>query len=582
MRSTFAGLNTMYRGIVTNQLSLDTVGHNISNADTDGYSRQKVNQAATNALQYNTTYGSVMVGSGTDALSLTRARNVYADKQYWKENATQSYNEAKQTNYDKVEAIFNDTSNAGIQNALEEFYKAWVDLSANASTTSNRTTVIEQAKVFIDRMNTANTQMRDQIIANYDDMKINIQKVNDLSDQIVELNKNIAAIEATGTNANDLRDKRDLAVDEFSSLVNVTVYEDSQTGMYQLVSNGVSLVSGLSALHLQMEEPGIANKTYGLTDYTLTIKETDTLFVPTDGILKGQLDNITEDKSYMDKLTNMATFLLTTFNEQHRSGYGLNGNATDANKTDINFFGKEDVYYTWDKEKNVVIATGRKTPFETTELSGMEIMKALQVNTQLTAPNGTEYVCACGGTVKETITLKNGDEYPVGSGNIVNITESSYSVEFEKDSTKSTFGERTITIDDFTAGTRTITVYTRNETADGSNAVLLSALFNEVQGGTENKVIDRSIGTVSFESYYNAMMADLGASSEAMDDMVDAQAIIINQVDTWRSSTSGVNWNEELTNMIMFQQGYSACSRCLTTMDEMLDRLINNTGVVGR
>lgn len=564
MRSTFAGLNTMYRGIVTNQLSLDTVGHNISNADTDGYSRQKVNQAATNALQYNTTYGSVMVGSGTDALSLTRARNVYADKQYWKENATQSYNEAKQTNYDKVEAIFNDTSNAGIQNALEEFYKAWVDLSANASTTSNRTTVIEQAKVFIDRMNTANTQMRDQIIANYDDMKINIQKVNDLSDQIVELNKNIAAIEATGTHANDLRDKRDLAVDEFSSLVNVTVYEDSQTGMYQLVSNGVSLVSGLSALHLQMEEPGIANKTYGLTDYTLTIKETDTLFVPTDGILKGQLDNITEDKSYMDKLTNMATFLLTTFNEQHRSGYGLNGNATDANKTDINFFGKEDVYYTWDKEKNVVIATGRKTPFETTELSGMEIMKALQVNTQLTAPNGTEYVCACGGTVIDSAE----EDY---SG-----TESSYLVEFAAD------GTRTITVCDAVNHKKTTTHYEMNETADGSNAVLLSALFNEVQGGTENKVIDRSIGTVSFEAYYNAMMADLGAASEAMDDMVDAQAIIINQVDTWRSSTSGVNWNEELTNMIMFQQGYSACSRCLTTMDEMLDRLINNTGVVGR
>lgn len=573
MRSTFAGLNTMYRGIVTNQLSLDTVGHNISNADTDGYSRQKVNQAATNALQYNTTYGSVMVGSGTDALSLTRARNVYADKQYWKENATQSYNEAKQTNYDKVEAIFNDTSNAGIQNALEEFYKAWVDLSANASTTSNRTTVIEQAKVFIDRMNTANTQMRDQIIANYDDMKINIQKINDLSDQIVELNKNIAAIEATGTHANDLRDKRDLAVDEFSSLVNVTVYEDSQTGMYQLVSNGVSLVSGLSALHLQMEEPGMANKTYGLTDYTLTIKETDTLFVPTDGILKGQLDNITEDKSYMDKLANMATFLLTTFNEQHRSGYGLNGNATDVNKTNINFFGKEDVYYTWDKEKNIVIATDRNDPGKTTELSGMEIMKALQVNTQLTAPNGTEYVCACGGTVKE---MPDGSENPKVEDD-PSITKSSYKVSFDK-----TTGERTIVIEDAAAKKRTTTVYTQNETADGSNAVLLSALFNEVQGGTENKVIDRSIGTVSFEAYYNAMMADLGASSEAMDDMVDAQAIIINQVDTWRSSTSGVNWNEELTNMIMFQQGYSACSRCLTTMDEMLDRLINNTGVVGR
>ena len=54
------------------------------------------------------------------------------------------------------------------------------------------------------------------------------------------------------------------------------------------------------------------------------------------------------------------------------------------------------------------------------------------------------------------------------------------------------------------------------------------------------------------------------------------------QVEEWRQSVSAVNWNEELTNMIMFQQGYSACSRCLTTMDEMLDRLINSTGTVGR
>ena len=61
-----------------------------------------------------------------------------------------------------------------------------------------------------------------------------------------------------------------------------------------------------------------------------------------------------------------------------------------------------------------------------------------------------------------------------------------------------------------------------------------------------------------------------------------AQEDLITQIVNWRSSTSGVDWNEELTNMITFQKGYSACSRCLTTMDEMLDRLINSTGVVGR
>jgi len=67
-----------------------------------------------------------------------------------------------------------------------------------------------------------------------------------------------------------------------------------------------------------------------------------------------------------------------------------------------------------------------------------------------------------------------------------------------------------------------------------------------------------------------------------MDSKVEAQDEVMVQVEEWRQSTAGVNWNEELTNMIMFQQGYSACSRCLTTMDEMLDRLINSTGMVGR
>ncbi len=77
-------------------------------------------------------------------------------------------------------------------------------------------------------------------------------------------------------------------------------------------------------------------------------------------------------------------------------------------------------------------------------------------------------------------------------------------------------------------------------------------------------------------------MTALGSAAETMDSKVEAQDEVMVQVQEWRQSTAGVNWNEELTNMIMFQQGYSACSRCLTTMDEMLDRLINSTGMVGR
>ncbi|MBP3781087.1 MAG: flagellar hook-associated protein FlgK, partial [Selenomonas sp.] len=154
MRSTFSGLNTMVRGVFANQLSLDTVGHNITNASTEGYSRQSVNQAATRAQEVPSLYGNVLVGSGVDAMSLQRARNIYADKQYWAETSTHEYYKAEQVNYDKLEAIFDDSDDTGIKNAVDEFYKAWSSLSKDASADSTRVTVIEKGNIFVDKMST--------------------------------------------------------------------------------------------------------------------------------------------------------------------------------------------------------------------------------------------------------------------------------------------------------------------------------------------------------------------------------------------------------------------------------------------
>jgi flagellar hook-associated protein 1 FlgK len=191
----------------------------------------------------------------------------------------------------------------------------------------------------------------------------------------------------------------------------------------------------------------------------------------------------------------------------------------------------------------------------TEQLKAIDIIKALELNTQLTAENGQNLVAA------------------------------------------RTWGTTTTSVNPTThvatdLGTH---VAEANGSGDGTNAVDLSTLFNMNQ---ENTVIDfiakqftgnqqtgidrRSLGTISLEAYYNQRMTALGSDAETMDSKVTAQNEVLVQVNEWRESVSGVNWNEELTNMIMFQQGYSACSRCLTTMDEMLDKLINSTGTVGR
>ena len=617
MRSTFAGLNTMVRGINANQLSENTVGHNISNANTEGYSRQSVNLAAVDARKEASIYGQVAVGQGVDSTSLTRARDIYADRQYWSENSTSAYYNSRAKEYDKIEAIFNDTTLENVQNSIQDFYKAWSSLSSNASDSSTRITVVEKGKVFADRIHTAAQKMQEQIDANYKDMELNITRINDITDQIVQLNQSIMSTEATGAMANDLRDQRDLLVDKLSSYVNVNIYEGAN-GMYSVVSNGVSLVNGINKLTLELSDP-IANDTYGINDYTVILKESGISYQPTNGTLKAQMDQIAEDKAYIDYLAKMSAFMLTTFNHQHQQGVGIDSAACTAtygteefddsspdygkiddsgNKvvtaagTDltgtagVNFYGASDVIYTWDEATQTVTASkysagwhmvvstyekeeagitnyySKATVAENTgntitteQLKAIDIIKALELNTQLTAENGQNLVAA------------------------------------------RTWGTTTTSVDPTThvatdLGTH---VAEANGSGDGTNAVDLSTLFNMNQ---ENTVIDfiakqftgnqqtgidrRSLGTISLEAYYNQRMTALGSDAETMDSKVTAQNEVLVQVNEWRESVSGVNWNEELTNMIMFQQGYSACSRCLTTMDEMLDKLINSTGTVGR
>lgn len=614
MRSTFAGLNTMVRGIYSNQLSLDTTGHNITNASTEGYSRQSVNLAATRGQQVSSIYGQVMVGTGVDSTSIQRARNIYADKQYWSETAQQQYYKTAQTNYDKVEAIFNDSGNTGIKNAVTEFYNAWNDLSTSASTSSNRVAVIEKGNVLADRIKTASQQLQEQINSQYDDMSLSVTQINNYTDQLVKLNQNIMTTEATGASANDLRDQRDLIVDNLSKYMNLNVYEDDK-GMYSIVSNGITMVGGINKLTLEMSEPQ-ANEKYGINDYTINIKESGIAYLPTNGSLKAQMDTIAEDKGYLDDMSNIAGFMLTTFNTMHQQGAGIDGTDsslaeyyTDGNGkkyTDVamtteytgpsygeNFWGDNNTLYTWDAENSCIKATkveklkhekaftetknadgtATRTPKVTlsgtgtsSTLDGINIINALSVNTAISSTGGQNIIAARKFTVEQT-TDDNGKlgAYEValnGSGDGTNATNISTLINMDQDNVTSTAN----------------VVY-----SDGTASFMdTTTAADKITATLKNNMVSRSLDKDSVNAYYSAMVAKLGSDSESLDDKADAQDKLILQITNWRSSTSGVDWNEELSNMIKFQQGYSACSRCLTTMDEMLDKLVNSTGMVGR
>lgn len=569
MQSTFSGLNTMVNGIYTQRLGLNTVGHNISNSNTEGYSRQTAHAAATPSSEVYTLAGASQVGNGSTVTSVIRARDIYADRQYWKENSTDGYYKGKANNYAKIESIFNDSDNSGIQDAMEKFYQAWQDCSTTASSDTSRQNVINAGQNYAQSLQTAAKQTKEQIDSLYDDISLSVVKMNRLMGQVVELNKNISGIEATGAHANDLRDQRDLIVDQLTSMTDITVYE-SANGMYTLVSNGTTLVNGITKVDLEMSAPK-NNTTYSLSDYDIMIKQTGTVYTPGGGELKAQFEAVAEDKGYIDQVANMAAFMFTTLNDQHKAGYGIDGskdkpfgnaNPKDNATTGLNFYGESNKIFEWDAKNGKLDvynkkADGTKDNASKESISGMQILEILTVNSELTATDGHKklatrsgerdtdgkllYQAAAGGTTTDVTQAKKdakGNPLPVDV----------------------------------------------NGTGDGSNAVWVSALFNCERDKTSPEVngTDRLIGNGSLYSYYNTSMTTMGSSASNMNGRVKFQAGVMNQVENLRSSTNGVNWDEELSNMITFQQGYSACSRCLSAMDECLDKLINGTGTVGR
>ena len=430
MRATFAGLNTMVRGIMANQMSLDTTGHNITNAGTEGYSRQTVTLATTYAEQRPGHYGNVMVGTGVDALAVERARDIYADIQYRNENPTQTYYQTRAKNYDKLETVFDDSQNLGIEEAINQFYRSWVDLSTTASTASFRKQVIEHGRNLSDLLQTATADLQEQIRSEYEDIKSELGEIDDMLAEIVTFNKQIVTQEATGATANDLRDRRDYVVDKLSDYMNIHVTEN-EFGAYQINSGGVTLVNGATRAHLDISD-GVSSSVYGvdygITDYTIKIRESNTVFIPQNGILKARLDAIAEDKTFIDSMADIAGFLLTTFNEQHKQGWDMDGHSktdSDGNTVPdtINFYGVDGMsyQYRYDPEFNYRYvykydpdAADDSTNANNKEggelLSGVRIIAALELNTRLSENRGDRYIAAA--TSKQYVETTN------ASGNI--------------------------------------------------------------------------------------------------------------------------------------------------------------------
>ena len=223
MPSQFFGLYIAGSGLRASNAALNTTANNISNAQTNGYSRQQVTQQANNALRTFTTYG--CAGAGVDTIAIERIRDNFYDVKYWNNQSKFGEYTAKQYYTRTIEDYFNDDGLSGFKTVFNKMSSTLQSVTTNASSDSSKAEFIAAAKSLTDYFNNMYGNLQELQKDINLEIKQNIDQINSISQKIATLNKQINVVELSGAKANELRDQRELLVDELAEIVDVEISE---------------------------------------------------------------------------------------------------------------------------------------------------------------------------------------------------------------------------------------------------------------------------------------------------------------------------------------------------------------------
>jgi len=459
MSSLIGILDIGKRALSVYRLAMNITGHNVANANTPGFSRQRPILATTLPIDYNPG----QLGTGVKIAEIQRMRDRFLDLQVREETSSVGQWEKRQKVLGEVETIFNEPSDSSLNNALVEFWNSWQDLANDPENISARVAVREKAEVLCNTFHRLNSKLRRIISDINDSIKGEVEEINSLAQRIAKLNDQIVSIESKGENANDLRDQRDLLIDQLSKIANISTVE-LEDGSATIFMAGNSLVERVNTVTLGITFHSspygvVLDVSYGQSGQTLNF---------TDGELRGLID--LRDKvipQYLENLDSLASTLIERVNSQHSAGYGLDGSTTG-----LDFFSGSDAL-------NIGLAT----------------------------------------TIEEDVSL--------------------------------------------------IAASTDGSPGNGSNALAISNLAHQL---TMNG------NSATFGDFYQSLMGNLGILSQEASQNYTNNNLLLSQLENHRQSVSGVSLDEEMTNMINYQHSFEAAARIISTVDEMMNTIINGMG----
>ena len=561
MSSLNSSLNMGQRALSINQRAMQTVGHNIANQETEGFSRQQV-RSGTSAPD------PTGLGGGADAQPTSRVYDKFVQRKILQENPRSEMFKSRGEYLQKIEISFSETEGNGLHKALNEFWNSWSQLSNQPESEPARMRVKEQSDVLASRFRGMHSQLsglRKEINGR---LVATVNKVNELGQKVAELNRQIFSYEGRQRVANDMRDARNQAIEELSALVDVNSFEDPNGRTTVIIGRDWTLVEGINRYQLDGKmkggELGMLNIDGVSTndnrrDLTRTFREGEMA-----EMLRMRDDTIVE---YQKNLDEIAFGLAGKVNKIHASGTGINSAAEMMKST----FGLNSA------------ALNQPLPFLKDGIFQLhlvdphnEILETYEIEVQAGKDTLPDIVKRLNQTVNDPGLLQASIE---GDGSLLLQSGTDYKFIFGEDQSSlaqvlglNSFFDTLKGAEDIQLSghilENTNNISTGKDLIPGDNRIALEIAKLQTRPTMRDE-------TMTFDEYYNGVLTGMGLKIQRNNTEQAQQESMVKQFKEIRSSISSVNMDEELADMMQYQKAYEASARFINTIDKMMETVIN-------
>ena len=613
MASTFFGLHIGSSALSSFQVATNTTANNIANVKTTGYTRQEATLQAKDAINVTARYGSV--GTGVTVTSIKQQRDLYYDNKYWENNSCYGRYEQKLYYMEQIQNYFKDNGSSvkGFSSVFSQMFSDLDTLRSKPSDKTVRNQFISSAQSLCTYFN----QMSDNLSKLQDDcneeIRNNVDKINSISEKISLLNKEINQIETgTGVEAGSLRDERANLIDSLSKIVNVSYNEtevqntngDNLGG--SLYINGEKVVEGKDYRKLICESSKTKNNQTDNDDlYKIYWEDTKMEFSATAGTAGGSLKALFEVRdgdnleNFKGKVTKADSYSLTVENISIDNIKSLNLPDKDGKITVNNISYSYDSWeaqvdaqgniksVTFNLSKDKAIADPEKTVAEGYLLNAGSAINARGIPYYMTQLN--EFVrnfSEMFNQIESKGQNLNGDTPPTFFEAITN-TAKVYDFSESEAYSKLPDGQ-TATINSSSNTYYRMTAANFSVNKDVMNDVSLFATSTDYVKTDSCDIVDelkklQSEKTVyrgdKAESFLETIISNVSVDTEKAETYNKLYSNLEQTIANQRTSVSGVDEDEEALNLVKFQYSYNMASKIISVMNQMLDKLINDTGV---